>query len=394
MQDMTLDASFELVEDSAEDLYDNAPCGYLSTLPDGMIVKVNRTFLAWIGHRREELVGRKRFQDLLTVGGRIFHETHYAPLLQMQGTVREIAIELVRADGRRLPVLINSVVKNDPQGRPMAIRTTVFDATDRREYERELLRARQRAEQSEARARILAQTLQASLIPPAPPQVPGLDIAAVYRPAGNGDEVGGDFYDVFETARDDWAVVIGDVCGKGAEAARVTALARYTIRATAMQARRPRLVLATLNQALLRQHPERFCTVLYARVRHTARGTVRLTISSGGHPLPLWITAHDAPRTLGRPGSLLGVVDAPMLYDTTMELRPADAVVFYTDGVTEGRRVRDLFGDDRLSALLAAHRGQDAVRITERIVDEVVEFQAGLPRDDIAVVVLKVPASR
>jgi phosphoserine phosphatase RsbU/P len=87
-------------------------------------------------------------------------------------------------------------------------------------------------------------------------------------------------------------------------------------------------------------------------------------------------------------------VDAPMLYDTTTELRPADAVVFYTDGVTEGRCVRDLFGDDRLSALLAAHRGQDAVRIAERIVDEVVKFQAGLPRDDIAVVVLKVPASR
>jgi PAS domain S-box-containing protein len=137
-----------LLEESAEDLYENAPCGYVSALPDGTLVKVNQTFLAWTGYRREDLIGRKRFQNLLTAGGRIFHETHYAPLLRMQGAVREIAVDIVCADGRRLPVLVSSVLRKDAEGNPLLTRTTVFNATDRREYERELVRERQKAEQA------------------------------------------------------------------------------------------------------------------------------------------------------------------------------------------------------------------------------------------------------
>src|SRR4051812_42545046 len=133
-----------LLEESAEDLYENAPCGYLSTLPDGTIVKVNRTFLRWTGHTREDLVGRQRFAQLLTAGGRIYHETHLAPLLRMQGAVRGIALEIVRAGGGRLPVLVNSELHRGPDGAPRLVRTTVFDATDRKAYERELLRRRDR----------------------------------------------------------------------------------------------------------------------------------------------------------------------------------------------------------------------------------------------------------
>ena len=136
-------------DEDAEDLYENAPCGYVSALADGLIVKVNQTFLTWTGHRREDLVGRKRFQDLLTAGGRIFHETHYAPLLRMQGEVREIAVEIFCATGGRLPALINSVLRKDAAGKPILTRTTIFNATDRKEYERELLRARQKAEQAD-----------------------------------------------------------------------------------------------------------------------------------------------------------------------------------------------------------------------------------------------------
>ena len=125
--------------------YEHAPCGYLSTEPDGTIVARQPDVPATgRGYAREELVGVRRFQDLLTVGGRIYHETHYAPLLRMQGAVREIALEIVRADGRRLPVLVNSVLKRDADGEPLLIRTTVFDATDRQRYERELLAARDR----------------------------------------------------------------------------------------------------------------------------------------------------------------------------------------------------------------------------------------------------------
>ncbi|MEA2310769.1 MAG: hypothetical protein QOE28_737 [Solirubrobacteraceae bacterium] len=129
------------LEESAEDLYDNAPCGYLSTAAGGMIVRVNATFLRWTGYRREELVGERRFQDLLTAGGRIYHETHYAPLLRMQGSVREIALDIVRADGSRLPALVNSQLRPGAAG---VVRTTVFEATDRKRYEQELLAARNR----------------------------------------------------------------------------------------------------------------------------------------------------------------------------------------------------------------------------------------------------------
>lgn len=385
-------AALEQVDECAEDLYDNAPCGYLSALPDGMIARVNQTLLTWTGYTRAELIGRKRFSELLSAGGRIFYETHYAPLLRMQGAVKEIALDLVCADGHVLPVLVNSVLKQDGTKLPGVTRTTVFDASDRRRYEQELLAARQRAEEAEARARLLAQTLQDSFIPPALPRIPGLDIAGVYRPAGRGDEVGGDFYDVFETARGDWAVILGDVCGKGAQAAGITALARYTVRATAMRTRRPRLVLATLNEALVRQNADRFCTAVYARLRVGLRDTpVRLTIASGGHPLPVRVSAAGPPATIGTPGPLLGVFDTATMPETTAELAPGDVVVLHTDGVTEGRRGREFFGDARLHRVLSACRDRDADTIASGIVQEVLDFQSGESRDDIAIVVIKVP---
>jgi PAS domain S-box-containing protein len=132
-------------------------CGYLSTRPDGVIVKVNQTFLTWTGYSREVLLGRKRFVELLTVAGRIFHETHYAPLLRMQGFVRELSLELVRADGSTLPILVNSVQKKDASGKVQYIRTTLFNMTERKLYERELLLARRKAEQlAQAKATLLS----------------------------------------------------------------------------------------------------------------------------------------------------------------------------------------------------------------------------------------------
>jgi len=140
-----------LLDENAEELYERASVGYVSSLPNGRIVKVNETLLSWTGHTREDLLGGKRVHDLLAPGARIYYETHWAPLLQMQGSVREIAVELVRADGGRLPVLLNSTLVRDAAGAPAVVRTTVFDATERRRYERELLRARADAE-SRARA--------------------------------------------------------------------------------------------------------------------------------------------------------------------------------------------------------------------------------------------------
>ena len=134
-------------DESLESLYEDAPCGYLSSLPDGTIVRINRTMLAWTRHRREQLLG-SRFQELLSIGSRIFYETHYAPLLAMQGAVSELALEILRGDGSTFPVLVNSVVHRDGSGRARVVRTMVFDASDRRSYERELLRARSEAQRA------------------------------------------------------------------------------------------------------------------------------------------------------------------------------------------------------------------------------------------------------
>ena len=133
-------------EESFESLYEDAPCGYLSTLPDGRFIRFNRTLLDWTGYRRELLLHLRNFRDLLTVGGRMYYETHYAPLLAMQGTVSEIALDIVRSDGSSFPALLNAVLQRDGNGRPLLIRTMVMAACDRRRYERELLAQRREAE--------------------------------------------------------------------------------------------------------------------------------------------------------------------------------------------------------------------------------------------------------
>jgi PAS domain S-box-containing protein len=146
-----------LLEESLEDLYEHAPSGYVFTLPDGTFAKVNQTLLTWTGYQRETLLAGMRFQDLLMVAGKIFYETHYAPLLHMQGFANEIAFDLVCHDDHHLPVLISTVQTRDRAGTPLLHRTTIFNASDRRQYERELLLARNKAEQAvQAKARLLA----------------------------------------------------------------------------------------------------------------------------------------------------------------------------------------------------------------------------------------------
>jgi phosphoserine phosphatase RsbU/P len=378
----------DLVDDDADALYDGAPCGYLSTTPDGTIVKVNQTLLDWMGYERHDLVGR-RFAQMLTGGGRIYHETHFAPMLQMQGKVRAIALDLVRADGSRLPALVNSVLSRAPDGSPTVIRTAIFDATDRREYERELLRAKERAEASEAHARALARTLQDTLIPPAVPDVPGLDLAAAYRPAGRGDEVGGDFFDIFEIARGDWVVAVGDVCGKGVEAAVVTAAVRYAIRGAAVRLHEPGKILEALNEVLLHHETNRFCTVVLVRLRRTEEGWIA-TSSAGGHPLPLLVRAGEQARPVGRHGTLLGARPTTTAYDVDVELRSGDAILLYTDGVTEGRRGHEFYGEERLRDVVTEHAGS-AGSLCEAILADVLRFQTGDPRDDIVVLAVGVP---
>ncbi|HJU16814.1 MAG TPA: ATP-binding protein [Stellaceae bacterium] len=149
-------------EEDLEDLFDNAPCGYLSAGPDGRIIKVNQRLASWLGHDREQLVGR-RFQDLLNIAGKIYYETHFAPLLRMQGFFNEVALDLVGQGGHVLPVLVNAIERRNPSGAVRFIRITVFNASDRRRYERELLEARRAAEAASNDLRELNLTLEARI---------------------------------------------------------------------------------------------------------------------------------------------------------------------------------------------------------------------------------------
>jgi len=388
--------SSALLEDSAEDLYENAPCGYLSTLLDGRIAKVNGTLLKWLGYRREELIGHKLFSDLLTIGGRLYHETHYAPLLRMQGEVSGVALELKAADGSRLPVMVTSVVKQDSDGEPLLIRTTLLDARDRRTYERELLRARQQAERDRARAQRLAATLQRTLIPPTLQPVPGLDVAARYHFASS-DEVGGDFYDLFPLAAGHWAFFMGDVRGKGADAAVVTSLARYTLRAAAVSDPVPATVLANLNTALDQDSQEDeppFCTVIFGLL--TPQGDdvgFHVVLASGGHPPAVLLRSDGNADYVSTPGGqLVGVVPDAQFTTATVDLRPGDTLLLYTDGLTEARtpHAGERYGDEALldfARALAPTSAPDAVRTLTALLDS---FGEGLD-DDTALLAMSVP---
>jgi PAS domain S-box-containing protein len=237
----------------------------------------------------------------------------------------------------------------------------------------------------------IASTLQQSLLPPRLPEIPGLEVAARLCPGGSGVVVGGDFYDVFSTGEGEWAIAIGDVCGKGASAASRTAQVRHTARALMSGARPPLMVLKTINRLLLEDQDGdgQFCTAVYGTVRPTSGGVcVRLT--SAGHPLPLVRHPDGAVEIVRCSGTLLGVVEEPEYHEQVFTLEEGAALVLYTDGVTEARGTADFFGDRRLHELLRDCGGLDADAIAARVEDAVLDFSAGMATDDLAVLVLRV----
>jgi PAS domain S-box-containing protein len=237
----------------------------------------------------------------------------------------------------------------------------------------------------------IARTLQRSLLPSELPRIPGTELAARYLAAGEGNEVGGDFYDGFTLGGNEWAMVIGDVCGKGAEAAAITALARYTARAAVLHSRRPSRVLGELNEALLRQQIDyRFCTVAFAVLQPLSTGAFAVRMAAGGHPLPLILRADGSSEYAGEPGTLLGIVDNPQLPEREFVLEPGDAMILYTDGVIEASPVDDVLGPEAFAEFVTSLAGSDASTIAGRIQDQVLEVQNGGLRDDVALLVLRV----
>lgn len=536
-------------EQTDDELYEDAPCGYISAAPGGELINVNRTLLAWTGYTREELLGR-RFQDLLTAGGRIYHETHYAPLLRMQGAVREIALELVCADGRRLPVLVNSVLRTDDEGRAQLVRTTIFDATHRRRYERELLLAREReraarrrierlqrlsavlavavdtremaaavvaelaqdlgagvvtivmvdplnsqlrvvarhagrdaegatatgepggdtltdeahasldeimrtgrmllwpaaasrrvapppglaeddvqalavlplaargapigaillcfaephefdaeavsfmdacalqCSQALERARLydtqgtIAHALQQSLLADEPPRDPRFTAAARYLPAVQSLEVGGDWHDTFCIGDGMVGVVVGDVVGRGIEAATAMGQLRSAARALAGARFEPGEVLVHLDEFVDQLPRARMATVAYAELDLQSG---RLRYASAGHP-PMLLMAPDEPALLlwgGRSMPLGARLGERANALGEVEMRRGARLLLYTDGLFEHRNDSIDEGLQTLTAEAEALRGLGI----ETMLDELVAEAAG--DDDVCLLCLE-----
>ncbi len=254
-----------------------------------------------------------------------------------------------------------------------------------REVTRRIARAMENARLYRDRDRV-AKTLQASLLPPQLPVVPGMDVASLFLPAIAGYEVGGDFYDVFELDDGRWVALVGDVCGKGLEAAALTGLARHTLRAVA-NVKRPSEALVELNRALLRERIDgRFCTVAIAMLEPPEGHGARVTVAVGGHPLPQHVLRTGAATSVGRHGTLLGVAEKVALQDDTVILEPGEALVLFTDGIIGKREEAE--GSVTLRSALRAGMPVSAADLRDRIERSVRDEMGTDQLDDVAVLVL------
>jgi serine phosphatase RsbU (regulator of sigma subunit) len=236
----------------------------------------------------------------------------------------------------------------------------------------------------------VARTLQQSLLPRTLPEIPGARLSARFLAAEEGQEVGGDFYDAFAITDGRWGVAIGDVCGKGPEAAALTALARYTLRALADH--EPTAVLARLNDAVLRSHGDvkgRYLTGVFAAVSRHAGGLL-VDIAVGGHPPPLVLRADGGVERVEATGPLIGVTTPVSYRPAVLRLDPGDTVVLYTDGLTDARAPRHILSDADLCELLASAAGLPPPELAELIEHSATAGEK--PRDDIAMLVIQARA--
>jgi PAS domain S-box-containing protein len=236
----------------------------------------------------------------------------------------------------------------------------------------------------------IAQTLQQALLPEHLPEIPGAEIQARYRAAGELNEVGGDFYDVFQHSSGRWMLLIGDVCGKGPRAAGVTALARHTLRAAAMGGQSPPEMLETLHRALRLQPPaEDLCTACLVTIENASE-PMHLSVALAGHPPPLIVHRDGAAELVGQPGTLLGVLDPIEISETRVELQSDETLLLYTDGVPDAGRPDKQLGEDGLIDLCRGAPGLDLGGLIEHIEHAALEHGEGTLGDDIALLALRV----
>jgi Stage II sporulation protein E (SpoIIE)/PAS fold len=357
--------------------------------PDGLMV---------VGVDGDVVFANRRFREMWRLPGRALHPTNRSPIDAVLNTsVRSNAVRWVVGPAER--------AREQPIRQELVLRDgRVLDRFGTAVHDREgdylgwawYCRDVTQLKQAESDQRALAATLQASLLPPTPPTVPGMEIATRYTPADASLDVCGDFYDVFRVGANDWGLVLGDVCGKGARAAALTALTRYTLRAATFHHFLPSAVLEEVNGAIIADsHPEaddRFCTLVFARLQLDTCGAW-VTVSAAGHPRPIVIRRAGWIDVRGQIGMPLGLFDAPVLGDDRVGLGPGDALVFCTDGVTEARDGSgEMFGDEALPDALLDCAGKPAETVAERIVEDARAFASGgRLDDDIAVLVVRVP---
>ncbi|MGW2561894.1 SpoIIE family protein phosphatase [Streptomyces sp. NPDC001514] len=238
----------------------------------------------------------------------------------------------------------------------------------------------------------ISQSLQRSLLPPGLPQIPGVEVEVIYRAAGEGNEVGGDFYDLFPIRDGAYGFAIGDVCGTGPEAAAVTGLARHALRLLAREGFGGPAVLERLNAAILDEGARsRFLTLLYGELWPQEDGSALLKVVCAGHPLPLRLRQDGTVEPAAEPQPLLGVMDDLELYEQTVTLDPGDVLLCVTDGVTERREGTRMLGDDGLVDVLTTCTGLTAGAVAARILRAVERFAAEPASDDMAILAMRVP---
>ncbi|MBT2387496.1 SpoIIE family protein phosphatase [Streptomyces sp. ISL-11] len=238
----------------------------------------------------------------------------------------------------------------------------------------------------------ISQSLQRSLLPPELPSVPGVEVDVIYRAAGEGNEVGGDFYDLFPIRDGAYGFAIGDVCGTGPEAAAVTGLARHALRLLAREGYGGPAVLERLNAAILDEGARsRFLTLLYGELWPQEDGSALLKVVCAGHPLPLRLRPDGRVDAAADPQPLLGVMEDLELYEQTVTLDPGDVLLCVTDGVTERREGSRMLGDDGLADVLTTCTGLTAGAVAARILRAVERFAAEPASDDMAILAMRVP---
>jgi len=351
----------------------------------GRLADVNSAGVRLLGASRAELIGRS-LADVL-VRHADLSESHAG--LQ-PGSVADgrYPSEVTVSDGdRRSTFDVRREPLDDRRGRPAGELVILRDITAR-------ARAEQALEQVLAERSRVAAALQQSLIPARLPTIAGCEVAGCYEPAGDGSEIGGDFYDVFPTSDHTWGVMLGDVSGKGAEAAAVTALARYTLRAFAEHRRPPSRTLHELNARLLvSTETERFCTLVYAQLQ-VCDDTVEMNLSLAGHHPPLLARAGGGVEGVGRLGTAVGLLEETEFHDVRVRLGPGDLICLFTDGLVEASDGTDLFGSERVADLLADLRAEPLEDIAAELTAAARRFHGPDLADDVAILLLRAEATR